>query len=155
MADEIFRPTVFTIVALAVCSESKLKSSQQTGDTVNQDQADYLARGYAWGTEDTTRVATLGDDTVAGAHAFAVAFAAGWADYNAGRRGSMITVRDAYETWQASAGHSIFKAGQSTAELALAAANWRRASASGVDVTSPEYLRRFAADMYAARDQAV
>ena len=69
-----------------------------------------LALGYAWASEDATDVktATTPEWPGNGPIAFAEAFADAWEDYNTGRRGHMINVADAYKSWQATDGHSIF-----------------------------------------------
>ncbi len=94
---------------------------------MTHDEALRLASGYAWGREDVSHVPTVGDD---GGFAFSQAFAAGYDDYNRELRCNMVTVRGAYETWQASAGFSVFPAGDTTAEQALRHAVNRRKIAS-------------------------
>lgn len=69
------------------------------------------AIGYASGREDTSNIPTvpsLEHPDRAGWMAFADAFAKGWDDYNADRRYWMTNARDAYNTWQASNGRTIF-----------------------------------------------
>ena len=68
--------------------------------------------GYACGREDVS-----GDKTIS-AHRdslgwieFGEAYAAGWDDYNAGVSHYMVNARDAYATWQASSGRTIFREG--------------------------------------------
>jgi len=76
---------------------------------------------YAWGREDASRAVTP-----VSAYTFAEAFAQGWADFNDGKRNSMIPLRDAYDTWQATQGTAIFKPGDSSADHAARNAEWRR-----------------------------
>lgn len=88
------------------------------------------ALGYAAGREDATRdenetitIPTVDPPEGTGVWPgigwlrFADAYAAGWDDFNHGRRCSMVCCRSAWETWQASGGRTIF-----SDELALAAA---------------------------------
>lgn len=66
---------------------------------------------YAAGREDASGVKTVapaGSQLGDGWHAFAVAYAQGWDDYNEGRRHMMPSARSAYGTWQASGGTTIF-----------------------------------------------
>lgn len=83
------------------------------------EQAKYQAMGYAWGREDVSKVPTAdgaGGQSFSG-YAFGVAFAQGWEDYNAEKRGYMTCVGRAYDRWQESNGRTIFQDGDSTAEL--------------------------------------
>lgn len=104
---------------------------------MTHDEALKLASGYAWGCEDSTRVPTSAPadhltDTD-GSFGFSQAYAAGWDDYNTDQRGDMIPVRDAYASWQRSAGFSIFPAGRTTPEIKLAAANYRASQVTQIE----------------------
>ena len=83
------------------------------------EQARYQAMGYAWAHEDVSKVPTSdsADGQNFSSYAFAVAFAQGWEDYNAEKRGFMTCVGRAYARWQATGGRTIFQDGDSTAEL--------------------------------------
>ena len=65
--------------------------------------------GYAAGREDASGVPTVSPDDRSGFIAFAEAYAAGWEEYNTEARGFMTNARDAYDTWQATGGRSIFR----------------------------------------------
>ena len=67
--------------------------------------------GYAAAREDASGVltATGGHAWRSGFILFAEAFAAAWEAYNTGTRGSMTNARDAYDTWQATGGRTIFR----------------------------------------------
>ena len=88
-----------------------------------------LATGqaYAWGREDASGVLTRSAPGNGNTPSweFGKAYAQGWADYDAERRGSMPTVRDAYRQWQESGGAGIFRRGDSTAECQARAAAYR------------------------------
>lgn len=71
------------------------------------DRAERLASGYAWGREDASGTRTAATDDRDGSYLFARAYAAAQDDYNRERRGSMMTVRDAYARWQDSGGRTI------------------------------------------------
>lgn len=79
-------------------------------------EAHKLASGYAWGREDSTRVRTVSPSSTSGDFMFAEAFAQGYAEFNAGDRGSMTDVRSAYERWQETSGATIFRDGDTTAD---------------------------------------
>ena len=64
--------------------------------------------GYAAGREDASAVVTVSPDTRGGFHAFAEAFATAWAEYEAGERSYMTNAESAYDTWQRTAGQSIW-----------------------------------------------
>lgn len=94
-------------------------------------EAHWCAQAYAWAREDQgaadgviVRTASP-EGTSAGSFAFAEAYAAGWAEYNAGARYSMIPVQDAWEHWQASGAVSVFRPGDSTAEQQARARDYR------------------------------
>ena len=90
------------------------------------DEARNKALGYAWGREDAREDfsklvhAVFGAPTAtrgvysSGSLAFADAYARGQDDYDHQRRGSMITLREAYANWQDSGGRSIFARGELT-----------------------------------------
>jgi hypothetical protein len=79
---------------------------------MRHDEAMQLASGYAWGCEDTAGLPTRATaENPSGSYAFALAFAAGWDEYNSERRGMMTNVRSAYERWQATSGATIWEAG--------------------------------------------
>lgn len=85
---------------------------------MDQDQARNLALGYAWAYEDATGRPTAGGNATAISSAtFAMAFTAGWSDYNAAKRGSMTSVQSAYFSWQASGGRTIFHSALTELEL--------------------------------------
>jgi hypothetical protein len=67
------------------------------------------ALGYAWATEDCSGIPTVSPTAAPGSLTFAEAFAHGWDDFNAEKRGSMTNVRDAYRRWQDSKGAGIFE----------------------------------------------
>ncbi len=75
---------------------------------MTKDEATQLALGYAWASEDVSKVPTAGPADRVTTLAFAEAFAHGWSEYNSERQWFMIPVRDAYVNWQASAGASIY-----------------------------------------------
>lgn len=85
---------------------------------MNRNEAMQHGLGYAAGREDAsgTRTAEVpGDPQMrSGFLAFADAYAQGWDDYNAQRRGSMTNCRDAYDQWQATGGRTIFRQGDLT-----------------------------------------
>jgi hypothetical protein len=66
------------------------------------------ALGYAWGRADAGNVPTFEPAGTTGSYAFALAYAQGWDEFNAERRGMMTSVRSAYERWQATRGATIF-----------------------------------------------
>jgi hypothetical protein len=79
------------------------------------DDAKLAAINYAWGREDAGGGPTVTPPgALTGYGAFSTAYANAWNDYNTGRRGMMIPVRDAWENWQASGGRSVFKQGELT-----------------------------------------
>lgn len=70
--------------------------------------------GYASGREDASNVRTADiNDSPAekrmGWMRFAEVYAQGWDDYNHERRHYMTNCRDAYDTWQATSGKTIFR----------------------------------------------
>jgi len=70
------------------------------------------ALGYAAAREDASDVKTVPSSEHPerpGFMAFADEYARCWRDYNEGRRGYMTNARDAYDTWQATKGRTIFK----------------------------------------------
>jgi hypothetical protein len=73
-------------------------------------EAIHTALGYAWAAEDFSGTRTLSPTDAPGTLTFAEAFGAAWDEFNAGERGHMIPVMDAYRRWQESAGASIFAA---------------------------------------------
>ena|ERR1017187_2960238 len=75
--------------------------------TVKRSNANDLALGYAWGTEDGTGIKTASAIEGHGPFAFAEAFANAWEDYNQERRGMMTSVTSAYRTWQDTNGATI------------------------------------------------
>ena len=84
---------------------------------MTRNEAQRLASGYAWAREDCTHVPTATTTAASGDWEFSNAYASGWDDYNNELRGCMITVRGAYERWQATGGTSVFADGETTAEL--------------------------------------
>jgi hypothetical protein len=76
-----------------------------------ENEAIQHALGYAAGREDASGVKTTEPDERPGFVAFADAYAAGWAEYRAEKRSYMTNCRDAYETWQATGGITIFRNG--------------------------------------------
>ena len=70
---------------------------------MTHDDALQCAHGYAWGNEDAG-----GSITWEGAFSFATAYARGWDEFNQEKRGYMIPVSDAYRTWNATHGRTIF-----------------------------------------------
>lgn len=83
---------------------------------MTRENALQLALGYAWGQEDAAGTRTAQPGNESGCAVFAAAFARGWQEYNIQERWSMVSVRTAYEQWQATHGQSIFRPGDSTAD---------------------------------------
>lgn len=84
---------------------------------MTREKALYLAEGYAWGREDVTGTVTApttADGT--GWMQFANAYAQMHDDYNNGRRWTAFGVKDAYERWQETQGHTLYRDGDSTGE---------------------------------------
>jgi hypothetical protein len=75
---------------------------------MSKDEAMQHGLGYAAGREDASGTPTVEPGTRPGFMAFADAYAEGWDDYNSQRRWYMTNARDAYDTWQATAGLTIF-----------------------------------------------
>jgi hypothetical protein len=104
------------------------------------DEARRTAMSYAWGYEDASResgngVVTAKGGEISGDWAFGEAYAQGQDDYDAERRGNMISVQDAYRNWQDSGGKSVFKRG----DLTLSDARRRALRESWPDLTrAPE-----------------
>lgn len=81
---------------------------------MSKEEAMQHGLGYASGREDGSNVRTVDvDDSPTerrmGWMRFAQAYADGWDDYNRGLRFYMTNCRDAYDTWQATNGATIFK----------------------------------------------
>jgi hypothetical protein len=79
---------------------------------MNTEEAIQHALGYAAGREDASSVRTVHPDPAnkgTGFFQFADAYAAGWTAYNSQTRFYMTSCRDAYDTWQATSGRTIFK----------------------------------------------
>jgi hypothetical protein len=81
---------------------------------MNKPEALQHALGYASGREDASGTPTAAPDHRAGWLAFADAFADGWDAYNNDRRHWMTNAQDAYATWQATSGATIFRDDQPT-----------------------------------------
>jgi hypothetical protein len=111
------------------------------------DEARRTAMSYAWGAEDYSNTKTVTPaGGISGDWAFGEAYAQGQADYDAERRGSMISVQDAYRNWQDSGGKSVFKRG----DLTLSDARRRALRESWPDLTrAPEAYQAY----YDLRDQ--
>lgn len=72
-------------------------------------EAEWVAAGYAWAYEDFTGQVTPqspGDDRN-GSFTFSRAFGQAQADYNEGKSGHMMPVRDAFKTWLVSGGTAL------------------------------------------------
>ncbi len=65
--------------------------------------------GYAAGREDVSGVKTAESGETPGFMAFANAYGAAWQEYNDEKRFYMTNARDAYDTWQATGGQTIFR----------------------------------------------
>lgn len=74
------------------------------------DEAKQHALGYAAGREDVSGIPTAdnGHSWRDGFTLFAEAYAKAWDEYNREARFMMTNARDAYDTWQASGGQTIF-----------------------------------------------
>ena len=84
---------------------------------MNHDEAKQHGLGYAAGREDASGTPTAippGKMWRSGWTTFADAYAQGWYDFNAQRRCSMTSCRDAYDRWQESGGRTIFRKGDLT-----------------------------------------
>lgn len=99
------------------------------------EHAEGLASGYAWGREDARNEfrrlvhaeygkPTASPDDRDGSYLFARAFAAAWREFNQGRRGSMMPVRDAYTRWQETGGMTIEDKHGFEAHALTAARSW-------------------------------
>jgi len=75
----------------------------------NPEAATQHGLGYAAGREDASGVKTVSPTEAPGFMAFAEAYAAAWDEYNTEARGWMTNARDAYDTWQATGGRTIFR----------------------------------------------
>jgi hypothetical protein len=71
-------------------------------------EAMQCALGYAWGYEDASGTGTYQPPNTTGAHAFALAFAKAWDEYNTAVRGTMVAVSRAYQAWNETKGETIF-----------------------------------------------
>lgn len=76
---------------------------------MNKEEARQHALGYAAGREDASGIKTAEPTTLPGFMAFADVFGQAWDDYNNQHRFMMTNARDAYDTWQATNGQTIFR----------------------------------------------
>lgn len=65
--------------------------------------------GYAAGREDASDIKTAEPTETPGFLAFAYAYGDAWQEYNTEVRCMMTNARDAYDTWQATEGRTIFR----------------------------------------------
>jgi hypothetical protein len=66
------------------------------------------AQAYAWGREDASNVPTFASPHKVGSYEFAAKFAEAYAEYYREERYYMVDPRTAYNSWQATAGQTIF-----------------------------------------------
>jgi hypothetical protein len=87
-----------------------LGQSSEGNMAMRKDEAMQHGLGYAAGREDASGAKTAdptGDSV--GFMRFGEAYASGWDDFNGEKRSYMTNARDAYETWQATRGQTIFR----------------------------------------------